>query len=215
MGMFDRFRKRRRTPYSALSDEERMSRYVYLLNTLPASVIERAHEAAFKDVPLERRQEMFEQLRPFMSEEERAQAAEPELLARLVRRAEERRAASGAAASEAARERSKTDAAMQPAVPDVLTQTGVLSLVAYNFLVSSVVHSYFTVGAGSLGLAGEPSWIGDLVDPGAAGAAGGGFAGDGGGGFDGGGGYDAGSFSGMDAGGFGGFGGGFDGGGFG
>ncbi|HWI32045.1 MAG TPA: hypothetical protein VNT50_11175 [Microbacterium sp.] len=193
-----------------------MSRYVYLLNTLPASVIERAHEAAFKDVPLERRQEMFEQLRPFMSEEERAQAAEPALLARLVRRAEERRAASGAAASsEAAHARGKADTAVQFAAPDLLTQAGIMPLVAYHFLVSSAVYSYFTVGAGSLGLAGEPAWVTDMVDRGSAGADGGAFGADAGGGFDGGGAYDAGSFPGMDAGSFGGFGGGFDGGGFG
>ena len=52
----------RRTPYAALTDEERISRYVYLLNTLPASVIESAHAKAFEDVPPERRREMFEQL---------------------------------------------------------------------------------------------------------------------------------------------------------
>nr|BFF11195.1 hypothetical protein GCM10025699_24980 [Microbacterium flavescens] len=62
MGMLSRFRRKRR--YAALSDEERIGRYVYLLNTLPASVIEKAHASAFSDVPAERRREMFEQLRP-------------------------------------------------------------------------------------------------------------------------------------------------------
>lgn len=67
MGMLSRFR-RRRTPYEASTDEERIARYVYLLNTLPASVIESAHASAFADVPPERRREMFDQLRPFLAD---------------------------------------------------------------------------------------------------------------------------------------------------
>lgn len=218
MGVFDRFRRRKKAPYEALSDEERMSRYLYLLNTLPASVIERAHESAFRDVPLARRQEMFEQLRPFMSEEEQKQAAEPELLARLVRRVEERRAQSAESAPGADQEREQARTTTQLAAPEFLTQNGLMALVAYHFLVSSAVHSYFTVGAGSLGLAGEPGWVGDMAGgglDGGAGFGGGGF--DGGGGIDGGGGFDGGGIDGGGFGGggfdFGGFGGGFDGGG--
>ena len=87
------FRRHKKRPYAALSDEERIARYVYLLNTLPASVIESAHAKAFEDVPPERRREMFEQLRPFMSETEQAAASDdPTVLARLIRRAEEHRA---------------------------------------------------------------------------------------------------------------------------
>ncbi|MGC5221796.1 hypothetical protein ACPW96_04245 [Micromonospora sp. DT81.3] len=214
MGVFDRFRRRKKAPYEALSDEERMSRYLYLLNTLPPSVIERAHESAFRDVPLARRQEMFEQLRPFMSEEEQKQAAEPELLARLVRRAEERRAQSAESASGTEQEREPARTTTQLAAPEFLTQNGLMALVAYNFLLSSAVTSYFTVGAGSLGLAGEPDWVGDMAGGGVdgGGGVGGGFDG-GGGGIDGGGGMDSG---GLGGGGFdfgGGFGGGFDGGG--
>ena len=33
-------RFRRKKPYEAVTEEERISRYVYLLNTLPASVVE-------------------------------------------------------------------------------------------------------------------------------------------------------------------------------
>ncbi|HEX7346205.1 MAG TPA: hypothetical protein VF253_05400, partial [Candidatus Limnocylindrales bacterium] len=62
MGVFSRFR-RRKNPYAAASEEEQIARYVYLLNTLPASVIESAHATAFQDVPVQRRREMFEQLR--------------------------------------------------------------------------------------------------------------------------------------------------------
>jgi len=210
VGVLDRFRRKKKTPYAAISDEERMSRYLYLLSTLPAPVIERAHEAAFKDLPLARRQEMFEQLRPFMSEEEKQQAAEPELLARLLRRAEERRAES-AAASASGGNRDTAGAGPELAAAQLLTQSGVMPLVAYHFLTSAAVYSYFTVGAGSLALAGEPGWVNDIADPsGGAGGIDGGYSGDGGGGFDSGGGFDGGGYSGFDAGGFGG---GFDGGG--
>ncbi len=74
MGMFSGFRRKRRV--AALTDEERIGRYVYLLNTLPASVIERAHAKAFQDLPPEQRRAMFDQLRPFMSESERDAASD-------------------------------------------------------------------------------------------------------------------------------------------
>jgi hypothetical protein len=226
MRFFDRFRRGRKTPYAALSDEEKMSRYIYLLNTMPAQVIENAHADAFRDVPLERRREMFDQLRPFMSEAEQKESAEPELLARLVRRAEERRTAraDGSAQTTPGMPRTTTatavDPSYEPDVRDVMLRSGVMPLVAYNFLVSAAVFTYFSDGAGSLGLAGEPGWVSDLGSSGAApgfdssggGADGGGYEG---GGYDGGGyggGHDGGGLfgGGFDAGGFGG---GFDGGG--
>lgn len=220
MSVFSRFR-RRRTPYAAMSDEERIARYVYLLNTLPASVIESAHASAFADLPPERRREMFEQLRPFLADSERDVAREdPTVIARLVRRAEEHRAGRA--------QNAKTDASTR-AVPGtartavgvddgdpregvdvqaMLMNVGVLTLVANQFLVASSVTAYYTVGAGSLALGDGPAWIGETYDPGAGGLDGGA------GGFDGGaGGFDGGGFGGgFDAGGLGG---GFDGGGFG
>ncbi|HWM17379.1 MAG TPA: hypothetical protein VNP97_12415 [Microbacterium sp.] len=206
MGILTRFR-RRKNPYTAVSEEEQISRYVYLLNTLPASVIESAHASAFRDVPAARRREMFEQLRPFMSDAERDAAPDdPNVLAKLVRRAEERRAQHAAASggADAAAEASVTtrtatadpDASVDPR--DVMMRSGVMALVAYQFIVANSVTAYFTVGAGSLMIGDQPGWVGDMVDPGSAGIDAGGF----GGGFDGGGSFDAG-----------GFGGGFDGGG--
>ena len=40
MGMLSRFRRKK--PYAAVTDEERIARYVYLLNTLPPQVVESA-----------------------------------------------------------------------------------------------------------------------------------------------------------------------------
>ncbi len=212
MGVFSRFR-RRKNPYAAATEEEQIARYVYLLNTLPASVIESAHATAFQDVPVQRRREMFEQLRPFMSESERTASPEdPHVLATLVRRAElrraERAAASGRPDAEAeASVRTATATADDSYVDPraMMMQTGVMALVAYQFMTTSAVTSYFTVGAGSLLIADQPGWVGDTFDPGSGGIDASGF-----GGYDGGG-YDGGSYGGgFDAGGFGG---GFDGGG--
>lgn len=222
MGVLSWFRRRRAAPYRAGSDEERIARYVYLLNTLPASVIESAHASAFKDLPPQRRRELFEQLRPFLADSERDAAAEdPTVIARLVRRADEHRAARAQtdAAARAAEDPARTAVAVagddgDPGDPrdrvDVqamLLNAGVMTIVANQFLLSSSVAAYYTVGAGSLAIGSEPAWVGDTYDPGASG-----FDGGAGGGYDaGGGGFDGGSFGGMDGGGFGG--GGFDGGG--
>jgi hypothetical protein len=207
MGMWSRFRRKRR--FEALTDEERISRYVYLLNTLPASVIEHAHASAFKDVPAQRRREMFEQLRPFMSDAERDTASDdPTVLAKLVRRAEERRAER--AASEAAAARTATQEGLDPrdAVDSraLLLSSGVSVVVAQNFLLAAAVTTYFSVGAGSLGLGSEPMWVDESYGQASSGAFdGGGYGGGGdGGGF--GGGFDGGGFGG---GGFGDGGGGF------
>jgi hypothetical protein len=201
MGMLSRFRRKRR--YAALTDEERMGRYVYLLNTLPASVIEKAHAAAFRDVPADRRRAMFEQLRPFLSDAEQDAAADdPTVLARLFRRAEERRAQRAQDAGSGADRDARDD--IDPRT--LLTSSGVAAVVSQNFLLSAVVVTYFSSGAGSLAIASEPAWVGDTYDPGTSSAFdGGGFAGDhGGGGFDGGGfggGFDGGGFGGGDGGG--------------
>ncbi|HKP07038.1 MAG TPA: hypothetical protein VJU58_07270 [Microbacterium sp.] len=216
MAVFSRFR-RRRTPYGATTEEERIARYVYLLNTLPASVIESAHASAFADLPPERRREMFEKLRPFLADSERDAAAEdPTVIARLVRRAEEhraRRAAEAEAAAQAATDPARTAVAVDDRDPRdgvdtraMLLNVGVMAIVANQFLVASSVTAYYTVGAGSLQLGGEPAWIGETYDPGSFGSV------DGGVGVHDGGSVDMGGI--MPGGGFdGGFGGGFDGGG--
>ncbi|WP_248242855.1 hypothetical protein [Microbacterium kunmingense] len=196
MGVLSRFRRGRKTPYRAVTEEEQISRYVYLLNTLPASVIESAHAAAFRDLPVERRRQMLEELRPFLRDDERRDAtAEPGLLAQLLRRAERYRAerSEGRLTPETGDPRDAADPR------SVLMSAGVMTVVAQQFLLTQAVTAYFTVGAGSLMLAEQPGWLVDTVDPGATADAGG-FAGDGGLG----GGFGDGGFGGMDAGGFGG-----------
>ncbi|MFE5410247.1 hypothetical protein [Microbacterium sp. NPDC056569] len=220
MSVFSRFR-RRKPPYGATTDEERIARYVYLLNTLPASVIESAHASAFADVPPERRREMFERLRPFLADSERDAAAEdPTIIAKLVRRAEEHRAARAAEKDAAGPAAATTVAVAEEDRPTsdprdavdaraVLMSAGVMAVVANQVLVSSAITAYFTVGAGSLTIASDPAWVGATYDAGFFGPSDG-VAGvhDGGsvdmGGIMPGGGYDGGGFGGFDGGGFGG-----------
>ena len=135
-----------------------------------------------------------------------ASADDPNVLAKLVRRAEERRTAraatEGGPDAEAEASVRTTTATADSNLVDpraMMMQTGVMSIVAYQFLLTSSVSAYFTVGAGSLMIGDQPGWVGDTFDPGSAG------------------GIDAAGAGGYDGGGFdgGGFGGGFDGGGFG
>jgi hypothetical protein len=200
MGMWSRFRRKRK--FEALTDEERISRYVYLLNTLPASVIEHAHASAFKDVPAQRRREMFEQLRPFMSDAERNAASDdPTVLAKLVRRAEERRAERASSQSAATQTATATQEGLDPRdgvdSRALLLSSGVSVVVAQNFLLAAAVTTYFSAGGGSLALGAEPLWVGESYGQASTGA------------FDGGGYGGGGDYGGS------GFGGGFDGGGFG
>lgn len=198
-----RWRRQGAQPYGAVTEEERIARYVYLLNTLPASVIEKAHASAFKEFSPEKRRAMFEELRPFMSEAERQQAPQPALLASVMGRVSAARRASGGV-DDAEAESGETD---RPAAADIrranwpLQDTSLMTSLAVYFMASHAVTSYYTIGAGALMLSSEPAWVGDLGDTGSAGAGsfdgGGGF----GGGFDGGGGFDAGGFGGFDGGG--------------
>jgi uncharacterized membrane protein YgcG len=182
-----------------------MARYVYLLNTLPASVIESAHAEAFRAMTPEKRAQMFAELRPFMAESERNATADDSIvLARLLRRAQERKEARAQAQTQTGPAATTTlTADPRDAVdPDeFMRRVGIMPFVANNFLAAAAVSVYFTSGAGSLTMDTQPGWVGETYDPGAYGGSdvsGGGFGGDGGfgGGFDGGG-----------------FGGGFDGGG--
>ncbi|MBD7958327.1 hypothetical protein H9651_11800 [Microbacterium sp. Sa4CUA7] len=182
-----------------------MSRYVYLLSTLPPSVVERAHEAAFRKLPLEQRREMFEKLRPFMTAEERVREPQPEVLAGVFRRLTPSGGGAGTAVSETERTASRAavraDVERRAAELWPFNDPLLFAVVASHFITSATVVSYFTIGAGSIGIAGEPAWVGEL----------GGVPADAGGyGFDGGGLGDGGFGGGFDGGGFGG---GFDGGG--
>lgn len=177
MRAFSRFR-RDKTPDEAVSDEERMVRYVHLLNTLPTMVIEKSHASAFKELPVQQRREMFERLRPFLSEAEKEDAAgDPAVLAKLYGRAVERRWAREN--DEADAEPAVRSAAIDPrdAVDpfDILSSTGATAFVTSAFITGYTVSTYFLFGAGSSTLDQQPAWLSEVVN--ANGAAVGDYAG--------------------------------------
>ena len=111
-----------------------------------------------------------------MSEAERAAASDdPTVLATLIRRAEEHRAeraaSGGADADDVRRDRHREPAIRATRRPArrCCMNTGVMTLVAYQFLLSSSVSSYFTVRRRiARRSADQPDWVGETFDPGSA-----------------------------------------------
>lgn len=154
MGIF----RHEKSHHAAIPEDERLLRYVYLVETLPWGVLESAHATAFEDLSPEQRRDLFARLRPVMTEQERADGSDdPATLASIVRRADTQHAMADAAATDI-----DTRAAMRDA--------GVLGVVTTGVLAAHSVAAYFTTGAGSLGIADEPEWVVASYDPPAAGA---------------------------------------------
>jgi hypothetical protein len=81
-----------RRPEDALTDEQAIDRYRYMLRTAPPETIEQAHAEAFARLTDRQRRMVLEQLREATPEPERATATadDPRTLARLATRAEVR-----------------------------------------------------------------------------------------------------------------------------
>ena len=159
MGLF----RHDKAHHAALSEEESVSRYSYLVDTLPVVVIESAHATAFEGLSPEQRRDLLDRLEPSMSDDERSRAGDdPDTLAAVVRRADTPHA-----------EHAETDAAASvPAELDTraaMRDAGVLGLVATGVLAAHSVIAYFTTGAGSLTIADEPEWLVASYHPDAAG----------------------------------------------
>ena len=127
---------RRKRQVNAVSDDEQIARYVHLLDTLPSSVIEKAHAAAFADLSVDQRAEVCGRLRSFLPEGGAADP-QPDVLASLVRDAGPREA---------------------------MMSTAVAGVVASHFVPSAAVVAYFTVGAGSVMIDEQPPWVSELAD---------------------------------------------------
>jgi hypothetical protein len=139
--------KRRLAP---VSQDDQIAHYAYLLDTLPSSVIERAHAEAFTQLSAAQQQALFEQLRPLLSDDEPAvSSADPDMLATLFRRAEQHRVNADGASVENPR--------------DAMTRSAVIAPVASGFVAAGAVTSYFTVGAGSVTIDVQPLWVNELV----------------------------------------------------
>jgi hypothetical protein len=129
---------RGRRPADAVRKDEQIARYLYLLNLLPRTVIDRAHTLAFAELSSAQRREVLESLSPLLPDIERHAASDdPETLAALVR---------------------------DPESQDALVHAGIAAAVAVPFVLSSPVAGYFSVGVGSVDIDRQPLWVQELAD---------------------------------------------------
>lgn len=121
----------------AVSEEEQMKRYVYLLESLPRTVVEHAHAAAFAELSPAQRQEVSDVVGPLVSDAPGVSAtSDSEVLAGLVRDPEPRAA---------------------------LLHADISRTVASLFVTSAAVVEYFTVGVGSVMIDERPPWVQELA----------------------------------------------------
>jgi hypothetical protein len=117
------------------SDDERRARYLYLVDVLPRSVLEKAHIEALSELTAEQRGEVFDGLLPGLSGTD-PPAPDPGPLAELLH-------------SDAGR------AAM--------LGTGPAAAIVRRVPWSRAVAAYFSVGVGSVSIDDQPPWLQDLV----------------------------------------------------
>ena len=157
---------RPRVRFSNLTNAVKVERYVYVLDSLPAPVIEDAHRQVLATVPGGARRQIGRGLRPLLTASERHHSAQPAVLARAIRRAEE---------SRSARERQDTsrepeDSSHAVDMPHdidarlVLASAAVLPYVAYRVVYSDPVYDYL-VSTSGLSLARRPVWVMAMITP--------------------------------------------------
>lgn len=121
-----------------VGEDEQVARYFYLLDTLPRSVVDRAHTLAFAELSMVQRKEVLDSLSPLLPDAERFAASDdPETLAALVR---------------------------DPGARDALAHTGIAGAVAVPFILSAPVAGYFAAGVGSVDIDRQPLWVQELAN---------------------------------------------------
>jgi hypothetical protein len=128
--------KRRHVP-QAISEDEQIARYAYLLGNVPASVADKAYAAAFERLPAAPRGELVDQLcaeLPVASAQ--PVPADPFAFAMLMRNLHARAAVPGIRGAGA---------------------------MAAEFIGSGAIAAYFTTGAGSVAIDQQPLWLQELV----------------------------------------------------
>jgi hypothetical protein len=121
----------------AVSEDEWIIRYGYLLSVLPQPVADRAHLAAFGGLSLTQREGLLEEIAPLLPDAWRAATSEdPEALATLMRDVLPR---------------------------DAMQRSGIGGEVARRFIASAPVLAYFAVGVGSVTIDQQPLWVQELI----------------------------------------------------
>ncbi|MBW9120365.1 hypothetical protein JNB63_09685 [Microbacterium trichothecenolyticum] len=128
--------KRRRTQ-QAITPDEQIARYAYVLGTVPASVADKAYAAAFARLSQAQREDVVGQLSAELPDApDEAASVDPDAFAQLMR-----------------------DLLARDAL--VRIRDGVV--VAAAFVGSPAIVAYFTTGAGSVTMDHQPPWIHQLA----------------------------------------------------
>ncbi len=128
---------KRRHAQEAITPEEQIARYAYVLGSVPASVADKAYAAAFARLPEAQREGIVRQISmelPAAAED--AASVDPDAFALLMRDLLAR---------------------------DALVRVPGGAAVAAAFVTSPPVVAYFTTGAGSVTIDHQPPWIHQLA----------------------------------------------------
>ncbi|MDY0908770.1 hypothetical protein [Microbacterium sp. CFBP9034] len=128
---------KRRHAHSAISEDEQIARYAYLLGNVPTSVADKAYAAAFARLSAAQREGIIGELRSQMpSGPEETASDHPEGFALLMRDLHARYA---------------------------LVRIPGAAAIAAEFVASAPIAAYFTSGAGSVAVDQQPLWVHELV----------------------------------------------------
>lgn len=128
---------KRRHAQHAISEDEQIARYAYVLGNVPASVADKAYAAAYSRLSASQRQDIVGQLAsqlPFAPQE--AASVDPEAFAVLMRDLRSR---------------------------DAFVRLEGAGAFAAVFVASPPIAAYFTIGAGSVSIDQQPPWIHELA----------------------------------------------------
>ena len=129
---------KRRHAQHAISEDEQIGRYAYLLGNVPASVADKAYAAAFARLSTAHRQAILGELRSQLPVTPQEPASDdPEAFAVLMRGLRSR---------------------------DALVRVSGVGSFAAEFVASPPIVAFFTAGAGSVTMDQQPLWVQELAD---------------------------------------------------
>jgi len=129
---------KRRHAQHALTEDEQVARYAYVLGYVPESVADKAYAAAFARLSAAQRQEIVDQLSSqLLVAPQEAAFEDPEAFAVFMRDLRSR---------------------------DALVRVSGVGAFATEFSTSPPIVAYFTAGAGSVTIDQQPLWVQQLAD---------------------------------------------------
>jgi hypothetical protein len=128
---------KRRHAQQAISEDEQIARYAYVLGNVPASVADKAYAAAFSRLSTSQRQDLVGGLGSQVPDAaQEAASVDPDAFAVLMRDLRSR---------------------------DALVGLEGAAALAAAFVASPPIAAYFTAGAGSLTIDQQPPWVHELA----------------------------------------------------